>query len=307
MSAEFVNVALCNDKKYEAGLHVTLLSTLQQLNPARVLRVFFFHHGFDACDIARLDSTLAKAGRRYELVAKEPDTDLFKGFPSLHGNYLTYVRLLVGEMVPVDRVLFLDSDLMVNLDVSELFDADLRGRCLGVVANGVVSKTNDQALLKALGMKDDTPYFNAAVLAMDAAMWRAKRYSPQCLEFLHENRREKITVDQTALNFVLRNDYQPLPAKYNISIYPTDPPLSIRGKPGIFHLCGSPKPWDAMGKQLHGNFDLFEGYRAQTTLPAVTARWLTLDHLWRTIRLSRSYWRNLLARARRRLSRANGE
>src|ERR1700694_1879319 len=202
MNQEYINVALCNEEKYEPGLHVTLLSLLRNFDDdKRKLRIFFFFKGFGEKDIAKLHGTLLSTGKRYELVPRKCDTKLFKGFPRLHGNYLTYVRLLVPDLLRESRIIFLDSDVIVNTNVAWLFDTDLKGKCLGVVANGKVGHTNDQGLLKSLGMTADTPYFNAAVLLIDGERWRKRRYTDACLEFLRAHKSAKITVDQTSLNY----------------------------------------------------------------------------------------------------------
>jgi lipopolysaccharide biosynthesis glycosyltransferase len=209
---------------------------------------------------------------------------------------------MVPELVPVDRIVFLDSDVIVRTDVARLFDADLAGRTLGVVASGEVRHANDHALLTSLGMNEGAPYFNAAVLLVDAQRWRSHGYTRACLEFLRHHRRRRMTVDQTALNYVLRDDFRALDASYNVSVYPTDPALAADGRAAIFHLCGSPKPWDVLGRKLHGNYDLFAGLLAQTALAAQSAQGrFTPDRMVRTVLLGRSYWKNLSRRLRQAL------
>src|SRR5437588_9689579 len=115
MTDNYVNVAFCNDEKYEAGLHVTLYSLLKKFDGnSRTLRIFFFFKGFSGHDIARLHCTLRSTGKPYELIARECNTSLFRGFPRLHGNYLTYIRLVVPEIVKESRIVFMDSDVIVN-------------------------------------------------------------------------------------------------------------------------------------------------------------------------------------------------
>jgi lipopolysaccharide biosynthesis glycosyltransferase len=296
-----VNVAFCNDKQYEPGIHVALLTLLERCASGRPVRVFFFHTGFDEADLAKLRATMDSTGHPYELHARACDTKLFRDFPKLHGNLLTYVRLLVAELVEVERILFLDSDVIVAKDVAELFDSDLGGHALGAVASGRVRYTNDQALLKRLGMGEDDRYFNGAVLLMDARRWRERGYSRACLEFTQAHRHERITVDQTALNFVLKDDLCDLPEENNRSFYPTSPALDLAHVRGILHLCGSPKPWDLMGHKLHGSYEAFESLCRRTAVGSLARRRaLSQGVVLRSMWLARSYWKNVLARARRR-------
>jgi len=301
VSAASVDVAFCNDKQYEPGLHVALLTLLERCAPERMVRVFFFHSGFDQADLGRLRATMDSTGRRYELHARPCDTALFGDFPRLHGNLLTYVRLIVAELVDSDRLLFLDSDVIVAKDVSQLFDSDLEGRALGAVANGEVRYTNDQALLKRLGMREDDPYFNAAVLLIDVRRWRERAYSRACLDFMQARRHERMTVDQTALNFVLRDDLFDLPAENNQSFYPTSRPIDLAAARGILHLCGSPKPWDLLGHKLHASFGAFDTLCRRTAIgPLASRRAVSKAALLRSMWLARSYWKSIAARAGRR-------
>ena len=301
MSDASVNVAFCNDKQYEPGIHVALLTLLERCAAERTVRVFFFHAGFSEDDIARLHATMDSTGRRYELHARACDTKLFREFPRLHGNLLTYVRLVVAELVDVDRVLFLDSDVIVAKDVSTLFDTDLAGRALGAVANGRVRYTNDQALLKRLGMGEDDRYFNGAVLLLDALAWRRRRYSQACLAFTQAHRDERITVDQTALNFILKDDLFDLPAENNQSFYPTSAPIDLATAHGILHLCGSPKPWDILGHKLHASYEAFDTLCQRTAIGTLAGRRpLSQGGLLRSMWLARSYWKTIAARAGRR-------
>ena len=119
-----------------------------------------------------------------------------------HVTSATYFRLLIEELLPedLDRVLYLDSDTIINKDLSELWQTDLRGAPLGaiqdpaIVTIGTVEGIENYA---ALGLKGEERYFNAGVLLIDLKQFRAERISEQVLEFLKEHRPRRWDQDGT--------------------------------------------------------------------------------------------------------------
>src|SRR6185437_5028327 len=60
----------------------------------------------------------------------------FGSFPSLHGDWTTYGRLLLSDYINEDQALYLDSDLIVERDVLELNNFDFNHHVLAAVGGG---------------------------------------------------------------------------------------------------------------------------------------------------------------------------
>ena len=123
-------VVCCADKNMEAGLHVTLYSMLVNLTAKQTgVRLHLFLEGFSPADVKLLRATMDAAAVEYELCLNQISLDKFQGFRSLHGNYMTYARLLLpGILAGEDRFLYLDSDLVVGTDVAALFQTEMQHR-----------------------------------------------------------------------------------------------------------------------------------------------------------------------------------
>ena len=96
-----------------------------------------------------------------------------------HGHFRpeTYFRLLAPSLLPnVAKAVYLDSDLVVNHDVAELFDIDVTGYLVAATRDADTigqidgyDSTVGPYLKDELGMDDPHDYFQAGVILMNLA------------------------------------------------------------------------------------------------------------------------------------------
>ena len=167
----------------------------------------------------------------------------------------TLFRLSMDELLPedVNRIIYLDADILVNVDIEKLWNLDLQGYPIGAAVHEDfqgegAQQVSDCWFCKFSGIPMDR-YFNAGVLVMDLAKIRAVHdLKRECFEFL-ESHQEYGPTDQDALNWIFKDDYFQLPKKFNIFT------RLIRGdgqgvREGIIHITGDfldfsrPQWWD---------------------------------------------------------------
>ena len=130
----------------------------------------------------------------------------------------TFYRLLMMRVLPqeVERIIYLDSDIIVNLDIGELW-------CEETGANGLAAVSEQELsggfmLPKAIcdqGRVAEDRYFNAGVLLIDMRKYREKEdLWREGLQLLEEHP-EYTTLDQDILNNFFAADYRPLPVHYD--------------------------------------------------------------------------------------------
>jgi len=231
------------------------------------------------------------AAVEYELCLNQISLDKFQGFRSLHGNYMTYARLLLpGILAGVDRFLYLDSDLVVGTDVAALFQTEMQHRPIAAAGGQTVANALEKPFFLSIGLPETNPYFNAGVLLFNTIQWRQDNWTQRCLEFCQKYPDELKAADQTVLNALLGREYLPVDPRFNLTLYPDNArltPEQARNK--IIHFVGSPKPWDLLGNQLHKNSPIFRQYFEKT---ALAGRWgLHPRSLLRASRLARSYYK----------------
>lgn len=126
-------------------------------------------------------------------------------------------RLYLPRLLPaaVEKIIYLDSDLLINLDIRELWELPLQGRSLAAVKDphAPFASWFDDYIREVLKLDPDL-YFNSGVLIMDIARIRnSHELVGECRELF-----QKITTffpDQDLLNVVFQEDVQYMDRKYN--------------------------------------------------------------------------------------------
>lgn len=134
-----------------------------------------------------------------------------------------FYRLGVGMILPhyIDRLIYLDADIIVNIDIEQLWKIPLGDANIAAVPDDVIIRQvggNVNPLIKK-GFVDKDKYFNSGVLLMDMVFFRNH---PQIMEdvvsFLEENDECKRFPDQDYLNYIFRNSCLLLPNKFNMLV-----------------------------------------------------------------------------------------
>jgi lipopolysaccharide biosynthesis glycosyltransferase len=289
-------VVLCADKNIELGVNLTLASMLARAT--RPLTVYLVTPDFGAPELRRLATTLLPYRKRYDLRVINFQTARFAAFPALVGSHYAYARLLLPDLIPEDRALYLDSDLLVHTDICQLLDHSLEGQPVGAISWETVSEPVDNKFLAGHGLSLGEAHFNSGVLLLDLAQWRQENITQRCLDFAQANAGNLPSHDQSILNVVLNGRIARLPNHYNHPIYGTERPLPRPLPSAIFHFLGPLKPWDLFGAWIHGNYALLYLGLTPQQLAALQ------PSLWRRIKRAARRIRCYIRPARRAFSRA---
>ena len=169
------------------------------------------------------------------------------------------LRLLLPELLPnLDRVLYLDCDIIVRQDLARLWnETDLGGNYLGAVYEAAIEGQAER--FRALGC-DPAKYFNSGFLLMNLAQMRKEKVSERLLEACRVPYLE--FPDQDALNQVCQGRVLPLSPLYNsirTFFIPKYKPDFIRQyneelwhriqREATIHYTGG-KPWDLFTVQF---------------------------------------------------------
>lgn len=243
------------------GLGATLTSLIRNCSDSSSLQLWFLCSG---CSLKEKESI-----RR--LVSQETfngklnfiDFDAKKEFGhlrSLHGDWSSYGRLLIPDLVPADSVLYLDADLIVLVDVLRLHDFNFGSQFLAATPGGKVKYALEREFLnQKLGIDPEADYFNAGVLFMNLKEWKRQNVQQQWKAVARAHPNDLLAVDQTLLNAICSGNFAHLPIYFNNAWCPGD------GKPenalqSIIHFVGSPKPWDLFGKTVHQGYKTWKEY-----------------------------------------------
>lgn len=196
-----------------------------------------------------------------------------------HINISTYYRFFIADLLPqYDKVLYLDCDLVVNIDVANLYNHNLEDNILGAVKddmcirikklidnpNEPLEKYPDFTLkyyTDVLKLDTNWMYFNAGVILFNTKIMREINFSAELIAINNEIEKP-IFQDQDILNVcVYKNKkyggkYLVLDKRYNIYGIDVTPLFLLIQKllkllnlnsllrAYIVHFVGSIKPWN---------------------------------------------------------------
>ena len=156
----------------------------------------------------------------------------------------TYYRLLIPNLYPqYDKILYLDSDITVLGDISELYNTDLEDNLVGAVPDGSVRalKEFSEYVERVVGMADYKNYFNAGILLMNLKEMREFDFQTKFL-YLLENMKFSVAQDQDYLNRICKGRTKILDSGWDVMPIPTDSPRQ-ESDIKIIHYNLIYKPW----------------------------------------------------------------
>lgn len=236
-------VLMCVDPAYAKYARVTLVSLL--LNTSRRDLRLVVLGSWDVESELREFARLASLFGASLTLIHLPDDALPAVLTGIaHLSRATYLRLLAPQILDVEWLLYLDSDLIVQSEISpllELYDAD---STVGAVEDRIGGRQRSAALRIANGGR----YFNCGVLLLNCRRWRDNIVFRRSLAFYVENKQDVVYADQDILNVLLEKDKYLLPKKWNVMATEYEPyslasHLNADTFDGIFHFSGEFKPW----------------------------------------------------------------
>lgn len=189
-----------------------------------------------------------------------------KNLRALEYNHLTVAsayRLVIPEVLPeYEKVLYLDSDIVICDDVAKLYGIDI-GDCALGAAHGYFKHMETDFMFYhitrnlKIGTED---FFNAGILIMNLEAFRRKQITEKCFKLLGE-RDDLYFMDQCALNIVCRGKVFFIPQRWNeewerwMDESTIDEAQIARGNDAaIIHYAGLWKAWDYPGRFLADRF-----------------------------------------------------
>ena len=165
-------------------------------------------------------------------------------------------RLFIQDLLPVDKVIYLDCDVLVELDIRELWDVNLGDCEIGAVLDARnVRKGRTGFICRYTGIEPDK-YFNSGVIVFDLIKIRGKNINiwAEALEYFRRYP-YALSPDQDFLNKIFNKSMCELDRKFNTFGFAIDF-SSVKGK--LWHA----KPWDPA--RISPNVVIYWRYLAMT-------------------------------------------
>jgi lipopolysaccharide biosynthesis glycosyltransferase len=184
----------------------------------------------------------------------------------------TLMKLRLAEYLAgrYDKIFYLDADVTIHDDVSNIFSLDTGEFALAAVPSGrrwpswlAAERLKFIEHVRALGMTEPYGFVNSGVLFIDVEKWNRDEIGPRTLSFIRRNAELCYLPDEHGLNAVLDGRVTELSPLWNLapSFWHSS---TLRGamSPVIIHYTGSDKPWKKFGyaKRLFYHRDAFRLY-----------------------------------------------
>jgi lipopolysaccharide biosynthesis glycosyltransferase len=246
-SPRSVHIAFGCDRNVADGLAAVIASTERHLRNGWNLEVHILDCGLGEPVVAQLRAAFAALPRvRLEFIALPAER--MQSFPQPFLKHLThaaYARLFLHELLPtVDRVIYLDCDLLICGDLVELAEMDLGGVPLAAVRDRVITTFAhelDTLAADLPAVDPQSPYFNSGVLVLDLRRLRELDAAALYAQTFRQVKAKQ--ADQSILNVVCLGRWKMLPAHWNRQILLGSFNVFADRRGGIWHFTSRIKPW----------------------------------------------------------------
>jgi lipopolysaccharide biosynthesis glycosyltransferase len=286
---ESVVLALASNERYFPGLYCAIASALSRTTSGRAVDLRVLDGGISQKSKDILSRLVGRFGNSAGLEFISFDASIFRGATlGPGGSHLAYCRILLPRVLDLPRLIYLDCDVLVLRDLSELFDLQLSpGKILGAAPDSeTLSLCDDSRIVAdAMNLPAQGAYFNSGVMLMNLDQLRKQNFLERSLEFLEIWSGRYRFWDQSAINFLLHGQIDALPGYWNRASWQFDE-QDDNDLDCVLHYTGSgpwlretPGPAQTLFEQFASQFGLAVNRR--------TKEFKRSRHQW--------FWRNAVA------------
>lgn len=209
-----VYVVLACNNNYVPYLAVTIQSIIDTASMSRKYNINILHSKITDENCKKVSSMATKnVSIKFINVAKNiADKKLYTKH---HISEETYYRALIPELLPrVNKVAYIDCDLVVVRDIAELYDVDISQYSIGAVKNFC-----NQLMVDYIESEIEIPYrdyFNAGVLLLNLNEFRKRKIADKFFTMAQGEKKYNL-MDQDMLNILCNKSVLYLDSRWNVS------------------------------------------------------------------------------------------
>lgn len=217
-----LNVAYIFDEKYLYPTYVSLHSLLRSRTSSRKnfydiylfavnvpqerLKVFNYFNSYVNCKINIINKNVDELSI--------PDITS----PGFHVSKAATVKFYLSEILKFkNKLLYIDSDTLIEKDISELYGSDISQNYAAVVEDIQPKLKYKPPILVKLGITNHRCYFNSGMLLLNLDKIRKDLISRKLIDYRVKG--INYFMDQDAFNVVFKDNVKYLPAKYNFLMH----------------------------------------------------------------------------------------
>lgn len=249
MEKNDINVALITDDNYFLPAMVTIRSLCEHTKEKIIIKCIITENISEDTEVHVTD--INNKYSNVDLQILYFDTTFLDDVKTkFHISKAAYVKIYLPTILETfNKVIFLDSDLLIRNDIKHLWDLFENKYELGAVWNPGYIKDNS-----LIGVKDTDKTFNSGVMLMNLEKMRINKSSEALEKFIKEHNGETHLNDQPAFNSIYRYNWQELPLIWNTQFQffaksykkigiSKEEQKQLQSNPAIVHFTTASKPW----------------------------------------------------------------
>ena len=238
-----INICLACDNNYAQYAGVVIASVLANAAEDDLLSIYILDGGIAEDNRQKLLSL--KNIRDCNIVFVKIDESLFDEYKQVKTHeYITlatYYRLKLSNLLPdVNRVIYMDCDMVVNSSLHELFATEMKDAPLAGVTD-----------LNHRRVRKNPTYINAGMLVMDLDNIRKFNIEDEFLKWTIANKNTITCGDQEIINEVCKGRIKIVDECWNVQSSNFVNRSSYTKHPRIIHFVAARKPWHWASFSVH--------------------------------------------------------
>ena len=244
-----INICLSFDEKYAQHAAVTMVSLMKNCSQ----NIHFYIIDSEPSGITESRSKIVKLVEMYgaKISFRTIDLSVFKGFPVWQpmqdspNKYVPYYRLCLADLLPeIERIIYLDTDIVVQGDIAKLYNIELTEEQL-------IAGVNDMDSGELKENISTSAYINSGVILFNLATIRRFKLNivKESINILQQlGDRMSLNIDQDLINIIFNKRIKLLDISWNAQSVGTPRGFKLGYddksiEKNIIHFIASHKPW----------------------------------------------------------------
>ena len=246
MKKEVIPIFFTIDDSYAPFNAVAIKSMLDNASKDYNYKIMIIYQDLNKENIEKIKS-LETDNAKIEFYPMKDELELItdRDENKLRCDYFTltiYFRLFIADMFPeYDKGIYIDSDIVVPGDISELYNIDLGDNLIGASTDHSIQEVPELInwMENGIGIKKQE-YINSGVLLLNLKLLREKKFSQKFLKLLNEFHFDTVAPDQDYINAMCNGKILYINEAWDVMPNKAKPAFQ---NPKLIHYNLFDKPW----------------------------------------------------------------
>lgn len=205
-----INVAYACDDNYLPHTGISILSLLDHNQLIDELDIYLISVNISKVNITEIQNIVDRFNRKLIVI---PFKELCPGLKlSALGRHIetVYAKLFFGNIADVDKIIYLDSDVIINGSLLEMWEVDLGENYFGLV------KTVTKSYSQSLGLEITDVFYNDGVAIVNTSKLRSDYMQEKFINFIDLYNGNPPVLSEGTINVVCKNRIKTIHPKFNL-------------------------------------------------------------------------------------------